>query len=36
MSEYIKYFDNDGKNMSFKIENDNVLVKRNEIWKKKI
>ena len=27
MSGYIKYFDNGGKNMSFKIEDDNTLVK---------
>ena len=26
-SRYIKHFDNDGKNMSFKIEGDNVFVK---------
>ena len=26
MSGYIKYFDNSGKNMCFKIEDDNVLV----------
>ena len=31
-SGFIKYFDNDRKNMSFQIENDNVLVKYNEIW----
>ena len=31
MSGYIKYFDNSGKNMSFKVEDDNVLVKYN-IW----
>ena len=31
-SEYIKYFDNGGKSMSFKIEDDNVLVKYNEVW----
>ena len=30
MSGYIKYFDNGGKNMSFKIDDDNVLVKYNE------
>ena len=30
----IIYFDNDGKNMSFKIKDDTVLVKYNEIWKK--
>ena len=34
MSRYIKYFDNDEKSMSFKIENDSVLVKYNEIWNK--
>ena len=27
MSGHIKYFDNDGKNISFKIKNDSVLVK---------
>ena len=32
MSGYIKYFDNDRKNMPFKIKDDNVLVKYNEIW----
>ena len=31
MSAYIKYFNNRGINMSFKIEDDNVLVKYNEI-----
>ena len=30
MGGYIKYFDNDGKNMSFKIEDESVA----EIWKK--
>ena len=30
-SGYITYFDNDGKNMSFKIEDDCVLVKYNDI-----
>ena len=34
MSGYIKYFQNGGKNMSFMIENDDVLVKHNEIWNK--
>ena len=34
MSEYIKYFDNGGKNMFLMIENDNVLVKYNDIWNK--
>ena len=32
MSEYIKYFDNGGKNMSFKNEDDNILVKHDKIW----
>ena len=32
MSEYIKYFDSGGKNMSFKNEDDNILVKYNKIW----
>ena len=34
MSEYIKYFQNGGKNMSFKINDDCALVKYNEIWNK--
>ena len=34
MSGYIKCFDNGGKNMSFLIEDDSVLVKYNEIWNK--
>ena len=34
MSEYIKYFENGGKNMSFMIEDDSVLQKYNEIWNK--
>ena len=34
MSGYIKYFDNGGKNMSFKTEDDNVLVKYIDIWNK--
>ena len=34
LSGYIKYFDNDGKNISFKIEDDNILLKHNEIWNK--
>ena len=33
-NEYIKYFENGGKNMSFTIENDSVLKKFNEIWGK--
>ena len=32
ISGYVKYFDDGRKNMSFKIEDDNVLVKYNEIW----
>ena len=31
MSEYIKYFDNNGKNMSF-VTDDKVYEKHNEIW----
>ena len=34
MSEYIKYFGNGGKNMSFFVEDDNVLDKYNKIWGK--
>ena len=34
MSRYIKYFDNGGKNMSFMIKNDMVLIKYNKIWDK--
>ena len=34
MSGYIKYFENGGKNMSFKIEDDNTYIKYNEIWNK--
>ena len=30
----IKYFDDGGKNMSLRIENDNVLLKYNKIWTK--
>ena len=32
MSGYIKHFENGGKNMSFMIEDDSVLVKYNQIW----
>ena len=32
MSGYIKYIDNDGKNMSFKIEDESVYLKYTEIW----
>ena len=32
ISVYIKCFEDGGKNMSFKIEDDNIYVKYNEIW----
>ena len=34
MSRYIKYFDNGGKNMSFKIEDESMYLKYIEIWNK--
>ena len=34
MKGYIKYFDNGGKNMSFKIEDESVYLKYTEIWNK--
>ena len=34
MSGYIKYFENGGKSMSFKIEDEKVYVKYNQIWNK--
>ena len=34
MSGWIKHFENGGKNMSFKIEDDEVYVKYNSIWNK--
>ena len=34
MSRYIKYFDNGRKNMSFLIEEKNVYLKYNKVWKK--
>ena len=34
MSGYIKYFENSGKNMPFKIEDDYVYVKYSQIWNK--
>ena len=34
MSGYIKYFENGGKNMSFKIEEESVYLKYIEIWNK--
>ena len=32
LSGYIKYFENGGKNMSFKIEQESVYLKYAEIW----
>ena len=32
MSGYLKYFHDGGKNMAFKIEDDDVFLKYNEIW----
>ena len=32
VSGYIKYFENGGKSMSFKIESEDVYLKYNEIW----
>ena len=34
MNGYIKYFDNGGKSMSFKIEDESVYLKDTEIWNK--
>ena len=34
ISGYKKYFDNGGKNMSFKTEDEDVYLKYNEIWNK--
>ena len=34
MTGHIKYFDNGGKNMSFKIEDESVYLKHTEIWNK--
>ena len=34
ISGCIKYFDNGGKNMSFKIESEDVYLKYTEIWNK--
>ena len=34
ISKYIEYFENDGKNMSFLIKDDDILVKHNEILNK--
>ena len=33
-SGWIKYFENGGKNMNFKIEDNDVYVKYNNIWNK--
>ena len=34
MSRYIKYFDNGGRNMSFKIEDEGMCLKYTEMWNK--
>ena len=34
MSRYVKYFDNGGKNMSFKSEDESVHLKYAKMWKK--
>ena len=34
VSGYVKYFENGGKNMSFKVKDDNALDKHNKIWDK--
>ena len=34
MCGYIKYFDNGGKNISFKIEDESLYLKYTEIWNK--
>ena len=34
MTGYIKYFEKEGKNISFVIKDDNVLDEHNEIWDK--
>ena len=34
MSGYIKYFDNGGRTMPFMVDDDSILVKYNDIWKK--
>ena len=34
MNGYIKYFENGSKNMSFKIEDEDVYLKYNKIWNK--
>ena len=34
MSGWIKYFENGGKNMTFKVEDDDIFIKYNNIWNK--
>ena len=34
MSGYIKYFDNGGKNISFKIKDESAYLEYTEIWNK--
>ena len=34
MSGWMKYFENGGKNMSFKMQDDKVYLKYNEVWNK--
>ena len=34
MNGYIKYSENEGKNMSFMVKNDDVFDKYNELWEK--
>ena len=34
MSGHVKYFENGGKNMSFKIDDDSVYIKYTQIWNK--
>ena len=34
MSGYIMYFENDGKKMSFNIQDEDVYLKCNDIWNK--
>ena len=34
MNEYINFFDNNRKNISFLINDDSLLIKHDEIWNK--
>ena len=34
MSEFVKYFDGNRKNLSFLSEDEEIIIKYNEIWKK--